>query len=687
MKNIKTSKIKTCGRRLLSFVLVTALMLGLIPERAYAAGTQSRPAGEAVYTSGDCDITYKETNTWGNYVNVDVTITNNGDVTIDPWKLLLQYEGTISNIWNADMESSKEGEYRIAAKSYNAKLEAGKSVSFGFTACGETQKPDVPLGISMEGTVSETPAEEKTTQEEQKTAEQEAGGAGQGETGGKEESSTTQEESTGKGETEKPAGGTTQNEGSYTIPEKWQGLNYALFTSGGETLSLYTNETSIYGDVHSNKDFYYQGTSIKVDGTLEAAGSIDLKTASGADCQQVGRQQEKAGSLEMPDITKEISAYCKEKGTVYDGTTDFNSDSIVVDKPVLIEGSANFNATSFLGKGIVYAEDSVTCNVGTLATPEDSRVFLAAGNGNITLNGSDIALNAVLYAPNGCVSINANRVTLNGRIIAKQVRINGTLINIHAGAHDLDMLDFLFKPEMELSFAGNKKENRKVTIDVEGISDTESIIREDTVWNITKDGSGAEDACAVDEEASDVFHKEMIFREAGTYEVSVTVTTGEVDYTVTKELVIEKDLAPVAAFSLEQGYYSRDEKGHAEIIIRDASSSPDGDAIGQRIWTVYYDGDNNGEFTEQEASVCSDGNETELAIDTDKVGKYKVVLTAVETFTDTIPKLLAEDAYLRDDTSEYAAEVCVFEVGNEAPEARLTVEKSKSADIVFTLCQ
>lgn len=665
MKSIRRREIKTWGRRLLSFVLVTALMLGLIPESAYGAGTQSRAAGEAVYTSGDCDITYKETNTWGNYVNVDVTITNNGDGTIDPWKLLLLYDGTISSIWNADIEASGEGKYRIAAKSYNAKLEAGKSVSLGFTACGETEKPEAPLGISMEGAASGT-TEEKTTQEEQNTTEQEGGSAGQGEAGGTED-------------TEKPSGG------GYTIPEKWKGLSYALFTSGTETLSLYTNETRIYGDVHSNRDFYYQGTSIQVDGTLEAAGSIDLKTASGADCQQTGRQQEKAGSLEMPDITKEVSAYCRENGTVYDGTTDFNSDSIVVDKPVLIEGSANFNATSFLGKGIIYAEDSVTYNVGSLATPEDSRVFIAAGNGNITLNGSDITLNAVLYAPDGCVTINADRVNLNGRIIAKQVRINGTLINIHAGPYDLDMLDFLFKPEIALRFDGNKKENRKVTIDVEEILNTGYIVKENTVWSITKDGSDAEDAAAVDEEASDAFHKEMIFREAGTYEVSVTVTTGRVDYTITKELVIEKDLAPVAAFSLEQGYYSRDEKGHAGIIIKDASSSPDGDAIGQRIWTVYYDTDNNGEFTEQEASVYSDGNETELSIDTDKVGKYKVVLTAVETFADTIPKLLAEDAYLRDDTSEYAAEACVFEVGNEAPEARLTVEKSKSADIVFTL--
>ncbi|MDE6627581.1 MAG: cellulose binding domain-containing protein, partial [Lachnospiraceae bacterium] len=645
MKKIHKRGMKRLGRQMLSLMLVAALVLGLIPESAYAAGTGGKSADGMVYTSRDCEITYKETNSWGNYVNVDVTIQNNGADTINPWKLLLQYDGTISNIWNADIDSSGQGEYIIAAKSYNAKLEAGKSVTFGFTAYGEESKPDIPLGISMEGTATEVSTEEKTT--EQKTDGQETG--------------------------------------SHTLPEKWRGLNYALFTSGDETLSFYTNETNIYGDVHSNKGFYYQGTSVKVDGTLEAAGIIDLKTASGKDCQQIGKQQEKAESLDMPDITNEVYAYCKEKGTIYDKTTDFNSDSIVMEKPVVVEGSAGFNATTFLGKGILYAKDSVTYNVGTLVTPEDSRVFIVAENGNITLNGSDITLNAVLYAPNGCVNINANHVTLNGRIIAKQVRINGTLININAGPYDFDMLDFLFKPEIELHFGGKKKENRKVTIDVEETLNTEYIIKEDTVWSITKDGSEVKDAYAVDKEASGACHKEMIFRKAGTYQVSVTVTTGKVDYTVTKELIIEKDLEPVAAFDLEQGYYSRDEKGQAKIIVKDASSSPDGDAIGQRIWTVYYDEDNNGEFTEQEASVYSDENETELVIDTDKVGRYKVVLTVVETFTDTIPKLITEDAYLKDDTAEYPAESCVFEVGNEAPKARLSVEKSKSADIVFTL--
>ena len=77
-------------------------------------------------------------------------------------------------------------------------------------------------------------------------------------------------------------------------------------------------------------------------------------------------------------------------------------------------------------------------------------MFIASENGDITLNGSDITLNSVLYAPKGCVTINANTVNLNGRIIANKVCINGTVINIKAGSHDLDVLDFLFKPEIAI---------------------------------------------------------------------------------------------------------------------------------------------------------------------------------------------------------------------------------------------
>lgn len=653
MFKIHGRDVRRKGRQILSFLLIVAMVLGLMPQSAFAGAALKAAAktAENTYESEDCVITYKETSAWGSYVIADVTIKNEGKNRQANWKLSLIFDGTIDNIWNADVVSSEDGECIIASKIYNSVIEPGQSVSFGFQAYGAGKKPAVPKEIRL---VKDRPEKDETQGKEEKEDEED--------------------------------GGSLQNP-SYSIPDKWKALNYALFTSGDQTLSLYTFQTNITGSVHSNKDFYYQGTTLSVDGMIETAGNIDLRTSSGKDSCRVSSKKEQAEKLAMPDITKEVSGYLRENGKVYEKSTDFQSDSIVVDKPIYIEGNAAFNSTHFLGSGIIYARDSVTYNVGDLATPESSRVFVAAENGNITLNGSDISLNAVLYAPNGCVSINANRVNLNGRIIAKQLCINGTTINISAGPYDLDMLDFLFKPEISIASSGNLKENRKITLDVEEELNTEYIVKEDTVWKITKKGEPEEaSGCyVIDEENSDVFHREMLFTRAGTYEVSVTVTTGKAEHTVTKELIIEKDLEPVAGFTLPAEYFGRDEKGNASIELKDSSYSPDNDVIGQRIWTIYYDKNNDGTFAGDEAEIISDENITELTYETDKVGKYKVELRIIETFNNTIPKLLPEDAFKEDITTELEDTSCVFEVGNEAPQAKVDIKKSKSADIVFTV--
>ncbi len=650
MKTVRKRQIKQWGRQLLSFVLVVAMVLGVIPGSAYATGVTPAKV-EQTYASQGCNITYQETNAWANYVNADIVLKNDTDSDKSLWKIEMVYNGCIDNIWNADIISSDNGHYIIAAKSYNNTIAAGQSVSFGFTAYGEDGKPAVPSEISF---VDDNVKSDEESDEEGENQDNE--------------------------QEDLPA-----SDDEYPMLDKWKGLNYALFTSGEEDLSFYTYRTKINGSVHTNQDFYYQGTSLNIDGVLEATKGITLKTASGEDNLSVASKQEQADVLEMPDITKEVYSYVKENGTIYEGNKDFNSDSVVIDSPIGIEGSATFHATTFLGQGIVYAKDSVTYNVGDLSTPEDSRVFVASENGNITLNGSNITLNAVLYAPNGCVYINANNVNINGRIIAKQICINGTMINIHAGPHDYDMLGFLFKPEIDLIVEGNQKVNRKVTLSVKEDLHTEHIVKEDTVWNITKDGTAADEQYSIDPDNSNAFHKEMLFKEAGTYTVAVMVTTGKEYYTVTKEVVIVEDMSPVAGFELNSDYYSRNEEGIATIELKDCSTSPDGDAIGQRVWTICYDENNDGVFEESEESILSDGNETKITFETEEVGNYKVVLRVVETFKDTIPKLLSENAYLSDDTTEYTEKECVFEVGNEAPLANLDIEKSKSVDIVFTV--
>ena len=58
----------------------------------------------------------------------------------------------------------------------------------------------------------------------------------------------------------------------YIIPDKWKGLEYALFTSSDSGQSFYVNQTTIKGSVHTNGSFIFCGSKVSVDGKLEASG-------------------------------------------------------------------------------------------------------------------------------------------------------------------------------------------------------------------------------------------------------------------------------------------------------------------------------------------------------------------------------------------------------------------------------
>ena len=203
-------------------------------------------------------------------------------------------------------------------------------------------------------------------------------------------------------------------------------------------------------------------------------------------------------------------------------------------------------------------------------------------------------------------------------------------------------------------------------------------------WNICKEGKNT-DAYRVDKTKSNDFHKEMLFTEAGIYQVTITALNGTTEIQKEIEIVIEEDIAPKADFTLTQKIVGRDKEGAASLTITDNSVSLDGDEIGSRTWFIYYDKNNDGIFSEDEKEKISEENEEKVTYTTKKVGKYKVLLKVKETFMDTIPELLSEDAYLTDTTEEYEKDSCVFEVGNKAPIANLDIRKENAADIVFAL--
>ncbi len=174
-----------------------------------------------------------------------------------------------TSIWNGDILSSEDGTYVIGAKTYNSTIAKGQSVTFGFMAHGDATKPTFPQNIHFADTKNADDDSDKDADDK--------------------EDDTDKEDETGTG-----SGGSVTVPGqTYEIPEKWAGLNYALFTSGESNLSFYTGSTNITGSVHTNQDFYFQGGSLKIDGVLEAGKSITLKTSDNAEAQSVWFQKKK----------------------------------------------------------------------------------------------------------------------------------------------------------------------------------------------------------------------------------------------------------------------------------------------------------------------------------------------------------------------------------------------------------
>ncbi|MBO4863744.1 MAG: GIY-YIG nuclease family protein [Eubacterium sp.] len=149
----------------------------------------------------------------------------------------------------------------------------------------------------------------------------------------------------------------------------------------------------------------------------------------------------------MPDIASPIHEIIKEDSglnwDIYSSYKNYGSDEIKLDKNIYVKDGVSFNGTSFSTSGMIVAKKDVNFNIHKTEPVTDETIFISSEKGDININGSSIYMNAVIYAPKGTVRVSANEFHLNGRIIAKEVVINGTVIEINAGSHDYDMLDNL----------------------------------------------------------------------------------------------------------------------------------------------------------------------------------------------------------------------------------------------------
>lgn len=455
-----------------------------------------------------------------------------------------------------------------------------------------------------------------------------------------------------------------------TVNEQASASDYLIYTTGNKDLLINEKSATVNGSIYSESGVIFTGNDSCIVNTVNAKQTISQNIIC----------ENNSQTVTIPDYTQLL-----ENEVMY--SVEYNENSCIAEQKLDLENSINVSGdlildrTTFENSGYIMADKNIQYDAKN--SDDDYSLFLYSKSGNITVEGTTLNLNGVIYAPQGKVEINAKNVVINGLIIADSVELNGTNITFNP-LSDNTLLDY--KPDIEIKSEGQHKEKRKLTLDISQNKAVQKIIPEKTTWEIVPEFETEENFIFIDEEESTYLTKQLIIKKAGSYKVNVTVSTGKKEYTFSKTLNIVEDTAPIADFYISEETILRNQPdGSALITADDVSYSIDGDYIQSREWSVKYDSDNDNDFTDEEIIYVSSNNESKLEYNTENVGKYLVELKVTEKFDDTIEKFITNDDYLTANTDNKNIVKKIIIVDNNKPEVSLSAEKAKNIDLVFTV--
>jgi Flp pilus assembly protein TadG len=233
-------------------------------------------------------------------------------------------------------------------------------------------------------------------------------------------------------------------------------FGYAVF-SGGNTLMLGMYSSSLYidGSVHSNYSLQISGSTQTITGNAEAVNSLGCYVSQitiggiaqgasidiqGSSINAPNRVTTPAAVISMPDFSAQVKSLADAAGTSSKGDRNFWGTNLSVATPIYVEGNVQVAGSTFSGAGTICATGDINMSGSLLEANASTAVCLYSKNGNISLSTSGLTINGTLYAPNGKIGIYASNINIYGRVIAKEILITGSNVNIITGSSDLGFL-------------------------------------------------------------------------------------------------------------------------------------------------------------------------------------------------------------------------------------------------------
>ena len=209
-------------------------------------------------------------------------------------------------------------------------------------------------------------------------------------------------------------------------PEKFQ---YTMFGRNGITMSVSSN-LYMNGNLHTNKDATITAINKNINGKVTTSADIEK------------RVKHVYADQKIYDTYFTTNCEVHEEEYVYSDMNIHINNPLFCYSNITLDGNVSLNSS--LG---TLMNINVT---GEVKNANNSVVY--SKYGNITIeNDSTANVNGLIYAPLGTVTINSPNVTINGIIIADQVVINGSSVNINCNDN---IARFIGETSEEYIFSG-----------------------------------------------------------------------------------------------------------------------------------------------------------------------------------------------------------------------------------------
>ncbi len=149
---------KTLFKKVLSFILAIMLILPSVSEVSMAVinAAENETSDETAYEYDGYMVVYKVASEWEGHNAIEVTLKNTGTKNITNWALSIDNTGDITDLWNAVLSETDADKHTVKCMDYNNTIQAGQSVTFGYTLKGtDLSVPDDISMCSVESVFSE----------------------------------------------------------------------------------------------------------------------------------------------------------------------------------------------------------------------------------------------------------------------------------------------------------------------------------------------------------------------------------------------------------------------------------------------------------------------------------------------------------------------------------------------------